>query len=322
MPALHDVNPGYDFCVELFGALDARRSEIRPRDPAITFIAHGQNMMERSSADETLENSLQLTIAQLRLALQPDGDSRARAIQMLELCITTGRMETCGATLLKHLSDLSSAPQLDAKLLFSEFFVPFLRELRTLLEQFDLLEPALHAEHQPGDSADPSVATTRTFYRDLIKSYMLRCLGIKPLNMGSVKESLGCGCTTCEKLDHFLNAPDQMELHVFGDGLSLNHFQLRVQRNEPQSHVTTALVSDSGRQKLVIAKQQDHVSLAVQEDWKRRKAEAVKFLALLGNWRSIRRIMNGDHDQYLGVLHEPDISKPVELDLSVHNDWV
>ncbi|KZP32627.1 hypothetical protein FIBSPDRAFT_925109 [Athelia psychrophila] len=137
----------------------------------------------------------------------------------------------------------------DGKDLFDGFFVLFLRELRDLWEQFDLLEPALHPK--PSSGARPL-----------------------NVNIGNVEESLGCRCRTCEKLDDFLKSSERLELHAFGDSLSLNHVHLRVQLGGSQSHIKANLASGSSRQKLVIVKQQHPDDLVVQENRRRRKAEA------------------------------------------------
>ncbi|KZP32631.1 hypothetical protein FIBSPDRAFT_925111 [Athelia psychrophila] len=208
LPALQVVNLGYDFCVEVFRAIDARRSEIRPRDPPLTIIMHGRNTTSLSSVDETLENST-----------------------------------------------VDDDPQYRRKRLFDGFFVLFLRELRDLWEQFDLLEPALHPK--PSSGARPL-----------------------NVNIGNVEESLGCRCRTCEKLVDFLKSSERLELHAFGDSLSLNHVHLRVQLGGSQSHIKANLASGSSRQKLVIVKQQHPDDLVVQENRRRRKPRQICVFAI------------------------------------------
>ncbi|KAF7970194.1 hypothetical protein HWV62_24842 [Athelia sp. TMB] len=321
LPALHHVKPGYEFCVELFAGLDARRSEISPHDPSITIVIHGQEMTTRSSVEETLEKSLQLALDQwfsnLQPDLQPDEISRSRAIQLLELCITTGRVDTCGDALLRRVLDIASAPNLDARELFVQFFVPFQRELRELLKQFDLLKSPSQSSGS-SDSSDPTATAFLKFYRELIKCYVLRMMGAKPSNMGNLLEGLGCGCTTCEKLDQFLSS-ERRELHISGDALSLNHVHARAQMSS--GHVTATLIPGLNKQTLIVIKQYSHNDLIVHEDWRRSKAEAVKFLSLIGDRTSIKLIMGHDYVRYLGTLDELDIATPSYLDLTTHNDW-
>lgn len=312
LPALEILQPRYDFCIELFGALDARRSEILPRDPGLVIIMHTVTEPTARSANvnDILENSLQLAILQWHHDLHGDDISRARAIQMLELCITTGRVDTCGTVLLAYVLGFALAPDVDLKCLFARFFMPFLRGLHELLEQFDLLD---FAPPSP-QSIDMATTPFSTFYRDLIKCYVRSMMGTKPSQSNCLAERPGCGCTTCEKLDIFFDSAEHNELHILGDSSSLSHVRLRVQM--AGGDVATTLTSGPGQQKLVVAKQN-----SAYTDWRHRKADAVRFLSLVGDWRDVRNIMGDEHDQYLGFLDEPEAAGYMELDLAKHNDW-
>ena len=108
----------------------------------------------------------------------------SRMLRLMDLCLTTGNMNTC-AQLLSRLT--TSKDNLAQQ--YQVLYFPFLPRLRRLLDRH-------HVEFCSPPFGD--------FARTLIRRYLIGVLRGNPGERAAKMRRIGCGCPDCQSLDGFL----------------------------------------------------------------------------------------------------------------------
>jgi hypothetical protein len=281
----------HGFCIEFIKALGSQRSTILPGNESFPIIFAQQGTTTSGLAgdqsaifDEILDKCLDLVIAPLRETVHLDDRtqvSRARVIHIVELCITTARLEVC-REFLQHILSFPWAADTATQKMFAEFFIPVIKDLRSLLQQYTIPVPSPPFSY---------------FFGVLIMRYTRFVLGRRPLLDVTPFRSIGCGCSECEQLVQFLTSSDSDELHVLADKTVLEHMEGRLRAVAERITIKT-VTAIPGRHRLEIHKKP---SIA-QREWNSQKGDAIEFFLLIGDRSTIREIFGGKLDEAVELL--------------------
>ena len=216
---------------------------------------------------------------------QPSTSKISRIVQLVDLCLSTGKLKSCGILLVlvvKSQADLSTK--------FKTLFTPLIPELRQLLTR---------------KAIDISSSPFGDFFRVVIGAYLQHILGAKPRHNRAPKiRKIGCGCGDCRAINNFLlsaasqqtfRAPQSRRTHIEG--------HLRV-ASDLLTYTTIRSGSPHG---LHVTKNQEIVAAA---QWLIRQGEAKTFLGRIGNDAVIGKIMG---DRYADVINALDGSQQYRL---------
>ena len=302
IPELRIKLPTYNFCVELTKALSAQRPTVldNQNDFPIIFADKSVTQEERLAIfDEIVDKFLDLAIAPLReiVLLETHAEvSRARVIQIVELCITTGRLEAC-REFLQHILSFPWAPDAATQKMFATLVIPVIRDLRPLLQQYTI----------------PIWSPPFSYFLGvLIMRYTNFILGRQPTEDVTPYLTIGCGCIKCVQLLQFLTSADHDEFHVLADKSVLDHMEERL-ATVPE-RIVTRLTVIPGRHMLKVYKKPS----ALRQEWNNRRDDANSFLSLIGGRGTIRKIFSGQPDEAIEMLLKSDLqesSHPVIIDL-------
>ena len=187
----------------------------------------------------------------------------SRMLSLIDLCLTTGNMNTC-AQLLSRLTTSTD----DLAQQFQVLYFPFLARLRPLLDK-----------HHVEFSSPPF----RDFARTLIGRYLIGVLRDNPGEPKAKMRRIGCGCPDCQALDAFLmSEKPTTQFRLRQD----RRAHLERQASAAKDIITFHTITAGSPHTLVLTKRTE-----IFKQWSNRVKTARSLLSSIGDAPMIAKIM-------------------------------
>ncbi|KII89376.1 hypothetical protein PLICRDRAFT_41022 [Plicaturopsis crispa FD-325 SS-3] len=214
----------------------------------------------------------------------------AHVMEIVDLCISAGHRNTCGALFNKIIS--SPSLKEDVPTAFTTVYVPVVNGLRKALKDHEI---------------DMQTEPFGLFFRILVGLHLHHVLGAKPTENTKVRK-IGCGCAECNKLDHFMADTSMSRGRVPVPKEQRAHIEKRISDAADVISLVAPRTRNANAKSVTVAKVQQHA------EWKKRHTRAKQFLASIAPGDTeLAKLMGAryaDVEAALdGVLYPLDASK-------------
>jgi hypothetical protein len=286
LPQLIKFTSTYEFWMEFIPSLFNLKKDLSPPDATSSTV----NSAFEAPLDRCLNAAMRqwdLVVAQPR---DPFGYNYSRSyaqqlspkvertLRLIELCISTGKLEACEwlfALILKSPGDLLTK--------FKTLYNPLISELHRRL---------------PSRRVDLYIPPFSDFFRRIIGIYLQHVLGPKPSRFKppSNVRKIGCGCSDCKALDAFLASGRREETFRYNENRR-THLKGRLRS---ATDLAKFITCPSGiPHGLIVTKTPEMVPA---EHWKLLQKDAEVLMRSIGNDAVVERIMGAQHAEVLEAL--------------------
>lgn len=284
-------NPSvFNFCISFVKALQEHKKSILERSQSTPGETGEDVTKDVEAFDHLLDQCLNTAVFQWEAVVaqpsaypyhrnpsQSQQSKVSRVIDLIEVCLLTGRMAPC-----KNLFLLLLKVRGDTSQKFETLYSPLVPRMRELLstKNVDMFSPPF---------SDLLQLLVGTYLRDV--------LGASPRNIRTKVRKIGCGCGDCNMVDNFLSSSTSAQ-QLF------RYAQIRRTHVERQLSSASDLVSfqtiRSGSPYGIQVTKRPEIVAALQ--WNTRVAHAHSFLRSFGDDDALSKLMGNRYGDVMKAL--------------------